>query len=53
MARREVTFLPGQYYHVYNRGVNHQVIFHTDENYYFLLRRIKKYTSTNQVAMIA
>jgi putative transposase len=53
MARREVTFLPGQYYHVYNRGVNHQDIFYTKENYLFMLRRIKKYIPANQVAMIA
>ncbi len=53
MARREVAFLPGQYYHVYNRGVNHETIFHTEENYRFLLRLIKKYTSLNRMAIIA
>ena len=53
MARREVVFLSGQYYHVYNRGVNHQDIFHTEENYRFLLGRVKKYILPNHLAMIA
>ncbi len=33
----------GKYYHVYNRGTNHQPIFVKDENYNFLLRRIKQF----------
>jgi len=53
MARREVTFLPGQYYHVYNRGVNHQDIFRNGDNYRFLLGRVKKYILPNHLAMIA
>jgi putative transposase len=53
MARREVVFLPGQYYHIYNRGVNHQEIFRSEENYRFLLGRVKKYIVLNQMAMIA
>jgi REP element-mobilizing transposase RayT len=53
MARREVAFLSGQYYHVFNRGVNHQDVFHTEENYCFLLKRVKKYAPSNQVAIIA
>jgi putative transposase len=53
MARREVVFLPGQYYHVYNRGVNHQDIFRSEENYRFLLKRVKKYILPNHLAMIA
>ena len=53
MARREVAFLPGQYYHVYNRGINHQDIFRNGENYRFLLGRVKKYILPNHLAMIA
>jgi putative transposase len=53
MARREVVFLPGQYYHIYNRGVNHQDIFRSEENYRFLLKRVKKYILPNHLAMIA
>ncbi len=53
MSRREVAFLQGQYYHVYNRGVNHQDIFLTEENYRFLLRRAKKYLIPNKVVIIA
>jgi putative transposase len=53
MARRGVTFLPGQYYHVYNRGVNHQDIFRVQDNYRFLLKRVEEHASPNQMAMIA
>ncbi len=43
MPRRHVTFLPGAYYHVYNRGANHQPIFFERENYLFFLQRVRKY----------
>ncbi len=31
------------YYHVYNRGCNRQPIFLDDDNYIFLLRKVKAY----------
>jgi len=43
MPRRLVPFLPGQYYHLYNRGHNRQAIFFERENYLYFLRGIKKY----------
>lgn len=43
MPRREVPFLPDQYYHFYNRGNNRQAIFFERDNYLFFLRRLKKY----------
>jgi putative transposase len=43
MARREVTFLPEQFYHIYNRGNNRQSVFLGDENYSFFLRRLDHY----------
>lgn len=46
-------FLKGNYYHIYNRGCNKENIFFNDQNYVYLLRKIK--TSINQfgVAVIA
>jgi len=53
MARRAVPFVQGNYYHVYNRGAGRQPIFRTDENYLFLLQRVKRHTADWQVAVIA
>ena len=53
MSKREVVFLSGQYYHVYNRGANKEPIFRDEQNYLFLLKRIKKYAAQYQIAIIA
>ncbi len=50
---RKVKFIPGHYYHVYNRGANRQPIFRTEENYIFLLRRVKKYATRFAISVIA
>src|SRR6476661_2632293 len=36
-------FLAGNAYHIYNRGINKQVIFFSHRNYLFFLDKIKKY----------
>ncbi len=43
----------GHYYHVYNRGVNRQSIFAIEENYHFLLRRMKQFLSLYPIRIIA
>jgi putative transposase len=43
MPRREVPFVPGLYYHIYNRGNNRESIFFQPENYFYFLRNVKKY----------
>jgi REP element-mobilizing transposase RayT len=43
MPERRVTFAPGHYYHIYNRGNNRGGIFFEDENYLFFLRRWRKW----------
>jgi putative transposase len=43
MPRREVALVPGEYYHIYNRGNNRQKIFLEEENYLFFLRRLREY----------
>ena len=53
MPYRKVQFAPGQFYHIYNRGVARQPIFREEDNYLFLLRRTKEYASALNVAVIA
>jgi REP element-mobilizing transposase RayT len=53
MARRNIDFVQGETYHVYNRGVNRQSIFRSDDNYVFLLQRVKGYVAQWQVVVIA
>ena len=53
MPYRRVVFAPDQYYHVYNRGIDRQLIFREPENYVFLLRRIREYANRLDVAIIA
>ncbi len=43
MPKRKTPFLPGQYYHLYNRGNNREKIFFERENYLFFLRRFRHY----------
>ncbi|TZF82037.1 hypothetical protein FW774_15180 [Pedobacter sp. BS3] len=38
-------FEEGQYYHVYNRTVNQELLFRTDNNYSFFLKKYDKYLS--------
>jgi REP element-mobilizing transposase RayT len=43
MPRRQTPFVPGLYYHIYNRGNNRQCIFFQPENYLYFLRNVKRY----------
>jgi REP element-mobilizing transposase RayT len=53
MARRKIQFLPGNYYHVYNRGANRELIFRNESNYHFLLRRVKENMGKFQICVLA
>jgi REP element-mobilizing transposase RayT len=53
MARRKVPFLPGNYYHVYNRGANKADIFLNDRDYVYLLKQIKKLAREFDITIIA
>jgi len=44
--------ISGQYYHIYNRGVEKRKIFASDENYRFLLRRIKEFLPAYPITFI-
>lgn len=52
MPRRETKFIQGNYYHIYNRGCNREDIFRSEENYLFLLRRLKEYFKPELVRVI-
>lgn len=53
MPTRAVHFIPGHYYHLYNRGANRQSIFYDDQDYRDFLTRIKANTIKFQIAVIA
>lgn len=53
MPKRKVTFTQGHYYHIYNRGADRRSIFKEDENYAFVLRRVKEYAAQFSIAIIA
>ncbi len=38
MRPRRPDYIPGQYYHIYNRGAHGVSIFREDDNYIFVLR---------------
>lgn len=52
MPRREIPFVPDQYYHFYNRGNNRQTVFFEAENYVYFLKGVKRYLH-GQVDVIA
>jgi len=43
MPRREIPFLPGDYYHFYSRGNNRQPVFFEAANYLNFLRGVRRY----------
>ncbi len=51
--RRFIQFLPGSYYHVYNRGNNKQKVFLEEKNYYFFLDRLRFYFDKEAVDLCA
>lgn len=53
MSRKLPAFIPGHYYHLYNRGRSRLPIFHEADNYTFVLRKLKTYLAELQIAIIA
>lgn len=43
MPRRQMPFVQGLYYHIYNRGNNRQAVFFEADNYLYFLGGLKKY----------
>ncbi len=53
MPRRSVTFSPGCYYHLYNRGNNRQDIFFERENYLYFLQQFRHYLLGETLQVLA
>ena len=53
MRPRRPPYLPGQYYHIYNRGAHGQSIFREEDNFLFVLRKMKKYRRKFGLSLIA
>lgn len=46
-------FIPGGFYHIYNRGAHRESIFREEDNYLFALRKIKQYVEKLDLTLIA
>jgi putative transposase len=53
MPYRKTNIATGNYYHVFNRGVNKQTIFFSDDNCRYSLRLIGKYAEKFSVQVVA
>lgn len=43
MSTTITPLLPGHWYHIYNRGINGETIYHTEANYQYFLDLLAKY----------
>jgi REP element-mobilizing transposase RayT len=53
MPAKRPKYLPGQFYHFYNRGAHRVSIFREEENYFFVLRNMKGYCRELALMLIA
>jgi REP element-mobilizing transposase RayT len=53
MPCRSLSFLSGNYYHIFNRGNNRQRIFLEDQNYRFFLKQFQDYFDPEAIELIA
>lgn len=53
MAKRNVTFKAGRYFHIYNRGAGKEKIFFEEDNYLYLLKKIKEYSLDYKFSVVA
>lgn len=49
----EITWLPGHYYHIFNRGARRLTIFREEANYLFVIGHLKKYCKRFSLTLIA
>ena len=50
---RTTKLVAGQYYHIYNRGVNRQPIFFCADNWAFFVRKVRQYFKAELVEIVA
>jgi REP element-mobilizing transposase RayT len=43
----------GEYFHIYNRGVNRSTLFFDDDNYLFFLNRLSAYHTNSEIDIVA
>jgi putative transposase len=53
VPNRADTFVPGQYYHIYNRGAAKEPIFSNQGNYEYLLQLVRRYQKKYSVTVLA
>ena len=53
MPGKRPEYLPGHYYHLFNRGAHRVSIFREPDNYLFVLRKLKAYCASLNLAPIA
>jgi putative transposase len=53
MPRRNLTFEPGHYYHLYNRGNDRQNIFFQRDNYLHFLRLVRRHLLEHHLDIVA
>ncbi len=53
MPSKRPDFLPNHYYHIYNRGAHKQPLFQEEDNYLFVIRKMKHYCQKLNLTMIA
>jgi REP element-mobilizing transposase RayT len=53
MPRRAIALTPGNYHHIYNRGLAGRAIFPERENYEFFLRRVRDYLTPDAAVLLA
>lgn len=53
-ARRDIlSWQPGMYYHIYNRGVSKSILFHKPTNFLYITTKLQAYSLENLVSVIA
>ncbi len=53
MPRRSIPLQVGNFYHIYNRGNNRQLIFFERDNYIYFLQLVRRYLIANSVDIVA
>ena len=51
--RKRPPYLPGHFYHFYNRGAHRGSIFREEDNYLFVIGRLKRYCREFELTPIA
>ena len=50
---RKIQFKAGNYYHLYNRGVNREPIFFNDQNWEYFIKRLRHYCRPELIDIVA